>query len=42
MRLTEQELRTALEKCPKELQPLLVWLVTGKTLPPGNPRNGTA
>lgn len=40
-RLTEPEMRAALEKCPPELHRLLVWLATGKLLPPGSAVNGT-
>jgi hypothetical protein len=40
-RLTEPELRAAMEKTPPELHRLLVWLVTGNIPPSGSARNGT-
>lgn len=39
--LTEPEVRAALDRCPKELHPLLIWLATGKTAP-ASAVNGTA
>ncbi len=41
-RITEPEMRTALERCPPELHRLLVWLCTGKTVSPAGAVNGTA
>jgi hypothetical protein len=39
--LTEEEVRVAMAKCPRELHNLLVWLATGK-VPAGSALNGTA
>ena len=38
--MTEPQVLAALEKTPKELRPLLIWLVTGK-MPGPNALNGT-
>lgn len=40
-RLTETEMRAAMERLPRELHPLLLWLVTGQHVT-GSARNGTA
>lgn len=40
--MTEQEVKVAMDRLPKELHRLLAWLVSGKILPPGSVRNGTA
>ena len=39
---TETELRVAMERTPPELHRLLVWLATGRVMPPGSTLNGTA
>jgi hypothetical protein len=39
-RLTEPELRAAMERVDPELRRLLIWLVTGQTVPAEAARNG--
>jgi hypothetical protein len=40
--MTEPDVRAALERCPRELHPLLLWLVTGQTPTGRSAINGTA